>query len=243
MKVHIVACSPHYELHKNVGKYNILSSQLGGMSIEPNYTKYSRHVDYGNTESLAKRYNTFIEHYATTRTPGYDYTDDDILVLAHDDIVINERWTLFDKLKAGLEKYDIVGLAGGSNPVISPPCLWHLMCDKSTWSGNVGHVAPGSNDIYGTHFGPYGRVLILDGLFLAFKPKKIYDLGIKFDESCPAKFHFYDIDFSLTCNKNRLKLGTVNIDVTHSSPGLKAYTPEWLAGQEWFINKFKSGKY
>ena len=55
--------------------------------------------------------------------------------------------------------------------------------------------------------------------------------------------NFYDIDFSLTCNKKKLKLGTTNIDVIHSSPGLRGYNKEWLARETWFLNKFKSGEY
>jgi len=97
--------------------------------------------------------------------------------------------------------------------------------------------------VLNTNFGTSGRVLILDGLFLAFNPKKISEAGVRFDETCPAKFHFYDIDFSLQCNKAKLKLGTAEIEVVHSSPGLKSFTDEWLAGQKWFLDKANTGKY
>ena len=86
-------------------------------------------------------------------------------------------------------------------------------------------------------------MLILDGLFLAFKAKTLLDTSTWFDETNPCVAHFYDIDFSLTCNKNKLKLGTADIDVVHNSHGLKRYTDEWLAGQAWFMQKFADGKY
>jgi len=184
-----------------------------------------------NKDSIAKQYNKLIRTYST---------QDCILVLAHDDVLITDRnWIL--KLHQAIEKYDVVGLAGGSNPSIRQPCLWHIMCPRDTHSGTVGHHI--DNKTFKTHFGKNCRVLMLDGLFLAFNPKKLFEAGVKFDETCPAKFHFYDIDFSLACNKAKLKLGTINIDVVHASPGLKNYTKEWLEGQDWFLNKFNRGDY
>lgn len=243
MKVHLVACSQHVDLHNKIGKYNILASGLGGMVPELDPTKYTLTVVYNNTKPLPQVYNKMVEHFATTRTSEYGYSDEDILVLVHDDVWIDERWTLFDKLVKALEQYDIVGLAGGSDAAIRQPCLWHIMCPRETHRGSVSHVNFADNSTYVTNFGPQGRVLILDGLFLAFKPKKIFDLGIKFDETVPCIAHFYDIDFSLTCNKHQLKLGTTNIKVVHSSPGLRSYTKEWLEGQDWFLNKFNRGEY
>ena len=59
----------------------------------------------------------------------------------------------------------------------------------------------------------------------------------------PCIAHFYDIDFSLTCNKNKFKLGTINIEATHCSPGLREYTQDWLKGEAWFLDKFNRGEY
>jgi len=186
---------------------------------------------YNNNTSIAKVYNSYIQSYKN---------EDCILVLTHDDVLVTDKnWV--SKLKQALEKYDVVGLAGGSNVSIRQPCLWHLMCPRDTHSGTVGHIM--DNKFFKTHFGKTGRVLLLDGLFLAFNPMKLFKAGVSFDETCPSKFHFYDIDFSLTCNKAKLKLGTTNIDVTHASPGLKSFTREWSDGQDWFLNKFNRGEY
>ena len=110
-------------------------------------------------------------------------------------------------------------------------------------SGTVTHVNLSDNSTFNTHFGKNGRALILDGIFLAFNPKKLFKRGIKFDESNPCIAHFYDIDFSLTCNKNKFKLGTINIEATHCSPGLREYTQDWLKGEAWFLDKFNRGEY
>ena len=187
---------------------------------------------FNNKTAIAKTYNSFINSYKD---------EDCILVLTHDDVVITDyNWV--EKLKQALKQYDVVGLAGGTNAALGEPALWHIMCPKNNLSGDVQHIAP-NGEIFNTHFGNNGRVLLLDGLFLAFNPKKILEAGVSFDETCPAKFHFYDLDFSLQCNRAKLKLGTTNIEVVHSSPGLKSYTEEWLAGQKWFLDKAKAGKY
>jgi len=187
---------------------------------------------YNNTSAISKIYNSYIDTYKD---------EDCTLLLTHDDVVITDKnWAT--KLKKALEVYDVVGLAGGSNAALREPALWHLMCPKNTHRGSVQHV-DSTGTVLNTNFGTSGRVLILDGLFLAFNPKKISKAGVRFDETCPAKFHFYDIDFSLQCNKAKLKLGTAEIEVVHSSPGLKSFTDEWLAGQKWFLDKANTGKY
>jgi hypothetical protein len=58
-------------------------------------------------------------------------------------------------------------------------------------------------------------------------------------ETNPAGFHFYDLDYSLSCHKEKLKLGVSDIMITHSSPGLKEFTSEFNEGQQWFLNKWK----
>lgn len=211
-------------LKSKYGKYSILSSeQFSEIDVVSPY--------YENAKKLPERYNHLINSYKH---------EDCVLVLTHDDLVITDKnW--IDKLHKALEMYDVVGLAGGTNATISRPCLWHVMCSER--SGTVTHVNLSNNSTFNTHFGKNGRVLILDGLFLAFNPKKLFNQGITFDESNPCIAHFYDIDFSLTCNKHQLKLGTVNINATHCSPGLREYTQDWLKGEEWFLNKISSGGY
>lgn len=210
------------ELEEKYGKYHALNSRrLSEIVVIENYA---------NKSSLPKRYNELIRN------------EDVNVVLMHDDALIrDEKW--IEKLNKALESFDVVGLAGGSSPKITPPCLWHLMCSRDTYRGRVSHVNEDKKGTFVTDFGEQGRVLILDGVFLAFNSKKLYDAGVKFDETNPAKFHFYDIDFCLTCNSKKLKLGTTYIDLVHNSHGLKKYTDEWLSGQAWFMQKFADGKY
>jgi GT2 family glycosyltransferase len=89
-----------------------------------------------------------------------------------------------------------------------------------------------------TAFGPYPkRVILIDGVFMCIK-REVFE-NVRFDEECPAKFHFYDLDYSLSCHKAGYKIGVSDIMVTHSSPGLREFTPEFNEGQQWFLNKWK----
>jgi hypothetical protein len=61
---------------------------------------------------------------------------------------------------------------------------------------------------------------------------------VKFDEGFPSRFHYYDLDFSLTCNKNKLKIGVVDIPVIHASGGLSSPDQEFYNGQNYFLKKW-----
>jgi len=227
-KVYIGYCSQYsniLNLSITKGKYCITESY--------EYNNVTPIPYFNNKEKLTKRYNEIIKRLAN---------EDCILVLVHDDVLITDKnW--IEKLHNGLEKYDVVGLAGTSEASIRQPCLWHIMGPRDKHTGTVNHVNFADNSTFTTYFGKPGRALILDGLFLAFNPKTIASKGIVFDETNPCIAHFYDIDFSLTCNKHQLKLGTINIQATHSSPGLRDFTQDWKDGEQWFLNKFNRGGY
>jgi hypothetical protein len=228
MNVYIGFCTTatsYTELQKR-SKFTIVNSE-GLNAVKATSSAFN------NKTAISRVYNSFINTYKD---------EDCILVLTHDDVLITDKeWV--NKLHQALDRYDVIGLAGGVNPKIQAPALWHLMCAKEDLKGDVSHVDFSNNSTFTTHFGKNGRVALLDGLFLAFNPKKLFQAGVSFDETCPSKFHFYDLDFSLQCNKAKLKLSTTNIRVTHASPGLKNYTDEFMLGQDWFINKARAGKY
>ena len=103
-----------------------------------------------------------------------------------------------------------------------------------------GAVAHGNeNKKHMTSFGTYPkRVVLIDGVFMAIK-RKVFS-KIRFDEKCPVKWHFYDLDYSMQCHKAGFKVGVGDILVTHNSPGLTSVTEEFNKGQEWFLNKWKT---
>tara|TARA_R110002051_G_scaffold262627_2_gene322485 strand:+ start:2159 stop:2812 length:654 start_codon:yes stop_codon:yes gene_type:complete len=183
-----------------------------------------------NKQSLQKIYNKAID-FALQE-------DVERLVLVHDDVILeNYSEQKLDKL---FEKFDVIGCAGTTEVRLKPPVLWHLM-GGGFGSGNLyGAVAHGSEDRkHMTAFGEYPkRVVLLDGVFLAIH-RRVFK-KIRFDEDCPSKWHFYDVDYSMQCHKAGFKLGVGDILITHNSPGLTSFTAEFNEGQEWFLDKWKT---
>ena len=218
----LVSVSPH----DDGGKLLIKDiKDIENLGIKTNIIK-------GNTKPLANVYNKVL--YSLDKDVEY-------LILCHDDISIFPYKGDFEKsiqiMKDG--DYALGGLAGTKECVIKDKNLWHLMNNVRPFynaSGEVRHYTNTQYDHYfNSNFGPYPeREILLDGLFLWLDVK-----NIKFDESCPSPFHFYDLDFCLTVNKNSLKMTTLSVKVVHASHGLSdIQNEEWNKGNEWFKEKW-----
>lgn len=196
-----------------------------------------------NEESLAKRYNKIIDEAVEDNV--------DCLILVHDDVILEED--PIPKLERLFDDYDLVGVAGASKVELKSPALWHLMGGGLLWGylhGCVQHIVEKEVGRMGyggveyettkppTYFGPYPhRVVMIDGVFMALN-RKMLESGVRFDEDCPSKFHFYDLNYSLSAHLAGLKVGVGDILITHESPGLREYTDEWRTGEQYFLNKY-----
>jgi GT2 family glycosyltransferase len=182
-----------------------------------------------NTTPLQQVYNKAIDFAIKENV--------DHIVLCHDDIILEN----FDytKLKEHFKKYDVLGVAGASQIKIQQPALWHLMGGGLTnghLHGAVAHINGAQK--YMTSFGPYPhQAVIMDGVFLAISRKAFKK--IRFDESCPSGWHFYDLAYTLDASLAGFKCGVVDAYITHASPGLREFTKDWTDAQEWFLNKYK----
>jgi len=184
-----------------------------------------------NTRGLGEVYNDVIEK--SIDSPA-------ILVFMHDDILMCDFfWG--ERIRNGLEKFDIVGLAGNKRRVKNQPS-WAFVDDKLTWddkenlSGTVGHgkVFP-PNKIH--PYGPSGcECKIIDGLLMAVDSKTLIESKLRFDER--FKFHFYDLDFCRQAENLNLKIGTISLAVLHESGG--NFSSElWKKGYQDYLSKWK----
>jgi GT2 family glycosyltransferase len=184
-------------------------------------------------KGLGSIYNTFFD-------AGHG---DEILLFVHDDVYIHD-WHLVNRLNDAIEHYDVIGLAGNTNPDFAEPS-WMLAWNrekypsgrqpKEHYSGVVGHMVKGR-----THISEYGKTPVacqlLDGLFLAVNARKVLDAGVRFDEH--FSYHFYDLDFCRQCRAKGLKMGTWPIAVTHASGG--AYnSQEWTSARDRYLSKWR----
>lgn len=210
----------------------LLKNSLNTLKIPENIKIYDLFVP-NNTVPLPKIYNNAIKKSIEE--------DLDALLLIHDDVVLEDS-DFFDKVKENLSNYDLIGVAGTSKIALNPPALWHIMgggFGSGHLHGSVNHEYDG-NPKSSTNFGKYPhRVIMIDGVFMGLNKKMIHS-GVKFDEKNPSQWHFYDLQFSLDAHLNNLKVGVSNILITHMSPGLRSFTPEWESGQKWFLEKYNN---
>ena len=197
-------------------------------SLKTTYHDIPAFYKENNRESLQKSYNDFLD--------DAERNNIDTAILIHDDVSINTN-DLSDRIQRASNDYTVFGLAGATTCNVSSPALWHLMSKRQDQRGCVAH---GNIDSYTyTSFGPVpSRCLIIDGVFIGVNINKL-PKNVRFDESYPSKFHYYDLDFSLECNRNHVIIGVVDIPIIHSSPGLTNPDKEFYDGQSYFIKKWQ----
>lgn len=186
-----------------------------------------------NQDSLARVYNKAIDFAVVENC--------DWLILSHDDVIIDsdlhQKVTEYDS-----KGWEVLGVAGTSEVKIQEPALWHIMgggFNSGNLHGAVAHIHDKKR--YMTGFGPYpSRCILIDGVFMAIK-RSVFE-KIRFDETCPAEWHFYDLDYSMTCYRNKIKIGVTDISIAHASPGLREFTTDFKEGEKWFLNKWKTSK-
>lgn len=194
-----------------------------------NTAEYEFFIKENNKLSIAVTYNKAID-FAIAEKFNY-------IVLCHDDVIIESN--LIQKLQENFKQYDVIGVAGATHCNFIKPALWHLMGGGVSGGKLHGAVAHGTtNNKQMTSFGEYPKhVVMIDGVFMAIK-REVFT-QIRFDESCPAKFHFYDLQYSIDASLAGFKVGVSDILITHASPGLKEFTDEFNKGQDWFLEKYK----
>lgn len=211
----------HTDLHNSYTKMYI---QTEDVNVDINMVT-------SNTDGLSKTYNKFlIEYYAKF----YDF-----IVFTHDDVYIDDL-NLACKLYDAHNRlqYDLIGVAGGIDPAIKHPALWHIMSERHNQRGAVAHPC-GPDQIYTTVFGPTpSRVVIIDGCFMAVHLPTALQKGWKFNEN--YEFHHYDISSSIDAHRLGMKVGVYPINIIHSSPGLVGglNEPVWKASNEKFLKEY-----
>jgi|688.fasta_scaffold00081_51 hypothetical protein len=222
----IVSCTQHSDyketlLYKSLAK---LEKSNSGMFLD------KLQFVTKNKTGLSEAYNKFL-------TKNYSQ-----ILFIHDDMWIDDAGFL-TKLEEGHKQYDIIGLAGGLNPVIKAPALWHIMCGGfhgNNLRGFAGHYLPDGVTTSITNFGPSpARVAIIDGAFMSVNVNKTKEVKWMFNEN--YTFHHYDISSCIDANKKKLKIGVVPILSYHNSPGLRDINDKtFVENQSKFLQEYAS---
>jgi GT2 family glycosyltransferase len=186
-------------------------------------------VAFENRRGLSELFNLAI-----------DQADDDtVLVFVHDDVWLDEAM-LADSVLAGLQQFDVIGVAGNRRrlpgqpgwPFVDLQCTWD---DRAQLSGRVGHGKNGHGRVtaYGT---TPAACELLDGVFLAARKDTLQRSQVRFDPQ--FDFHFYDLDFCRSASLAGLRLGTWPLELTHQSGGAFA-SDRWRALYQSYIAKWQ----
>jgi hypothetical protein len=163
------------------------------------------------------------------------------LVFIHDDVHLCDYFWV-RQLYKGLEKFQIIGLAGNKRRVPNQPG-WPFIDTQFTWdshenlSGVVGHGKgfPPESVIF---YGEIGeQVKLLDGVLIACRSETLHENQLRFDED--FLFHFYDMDFCRQAEAKGVSMGTFDTSIVHESSG-RFGTPMWTSGYHKYLKKWGS---
>lgn len=182
-----------------------------------------------NQQGLSTIYNQAIEQ--SKHEPK-------ILVFVHDDVLITDyHWQ--QRVREGLKKFDIVGVAGNTQRLPNQPG-WIIedktmkLASTHVLSGAIGQGSvfpPPKVDV----FGPIGlECKLLDGVFLAVRSDRLHETGLRFDSQ--FAFHFYDLDFCRSAEQLNMRMGTIDVSLVHASLG--TLDQSWLLNYEKYIKKW-----
>lgn len=169
----------------------------------------------------------------------FDVQDNDIVILCHDDIeILTDTTELKDILLTHCLKYDsgFAGVAGTT--YLSEDAIWW---NQEVWKQgkHKGFVYHGKDkfNCESTFYGSCGRVVILDGLFLAASGKALKTIGLNKPSYLYGGWDYYDIHYTITAHKKGLKNQVVPIQLIHNSMGELAGRDSWHKNREAFINQ------
>jgi len=174
-------------------------------------------------------------HDAKSLCEGYNRglarSTGDIVIFSHDDI---EIWTphFTQRLKAHLQNFDVVGVAG-TNRLVGPN--WYQAGPPYAF-GQVAHVIPNGFHVavYGAPRRVVGNIQAMDGLFLAFRRDAIE--RVRWDEQTFNGFHCYDVDCTYRAYLSGLRLAVaLDLPMLHLSHG--EYGDTWQQYAHRFTQK------
>ena len=140
--------------------------------------------------------------------------DDDVVVLVHDDVEFDGdpgalRQTLHRHV--ALAGVGFVGVAG-TRSLSSELVWWRNATSPTTLAGMVYHGHERS------FFGPFGRVVVLDGVFLAATGRTLRAIRLDSPASLGG-WHFYDISYTLQAHVAGLANLALPLGLRHASKG------------------------
>jgi GT2 family glycosyltransferase len=205
-------------------------------SSKPNFTKYIIDTCGLKNVQVIEKVNPGIKSLSTVYNEIISESNNDIVVLIHDDIKLETNWGV--KLSKDFNENPDFGIIGKAGSCYFPESgvYWERM--QQTMVGQVYHHPEGQKkwlSKYSPKFPFLIPVVTIDGLFIAFDKNKIKH---RFDETI-GKFHFYDHLFCVPNYLDGVKIGvTSSFEITHQSIGQP--NQEFWESKNKFLEKWGS---
>jgi len=169
-----------------------------------------------------------------------DANPEDIVIFCHDDVLIFDEKEVFltKLLKCQHNNVGIIGPAGTT--YLGQDAVWwnHANWAKGKHKGLVYHVTE-DGKLNPTEYGPSGKVVALDGLFLAAR-KEVWDaIGLEKPEYFEGNWDFYDIHYTTKSHLLGYNNYALGFKIIHQSSGEVAGRDSWHKNREAFINNTK----
>jgi hypothetical protein len=161
--------------------------------------------------------------------------DDDVIIFCHDDIELVCTRTEFYKAM-GMTLNRACGIIGpaGTTHLDSEAVWWnHEHWKAGKHRGRVLHAK--GEEAEKTYYGEFGRVVVLDGLFLAANVKVWERIGMSKPDYFEGDWDFYDLHYTAKAHSYGYKNQAVMLDLIHHSIGDTTGRESWHKNKAAFI--------
>ena len=168
-----------------------------------------------------------------------DADNEDIIIYCHDDIEIKTPHLTFIAALAKCTEKEVGIIGPAGTTFLGQDAVWwnHENWQAGYHRGLVSHLNKEKGEIYGTHYGPHGQVVALDGLFLAARKEVWETVGLTKPTYFEGNWDFYDIHYTTQAHCLGFKNYTVPIDMVHHSSGELVGRDSWLNNRKSFITQ------
>jgi hypothetical protein len=182
-----------------------LSSYLSRAGIHAKFLVNQKSIFSGYAEAFKK----------------FDVQDNDVVILCHDDIeILNDPDVFKNIIVTSCLQRDtgFVGVAGTTH--LTQDAVWW---NRDIWSQGKhrGHVYHGSDILRAdsTYYGKPGRVVCMDGVFLAARGEVLKDIGLDKPSYLEGDWDFYDIHYTVSAHRKKYSNKVVPVQILHNSYG------------------------
>lgn len=165
----------------------------------------------------------------------------DIVIMMHDDIeILSDPETFKEELEQALfdSRCGFVGVAGATK--LTQDAVWW---NREVWQnqGLRGTVFHGKHRsvMTSTLYGPPGKVVVMDGLFLAAKARTLEDIGLEKPKTFTGDWDFYDIYYTLSAYEKGYYNKVLPIVLRHESVGNLAGRDSWHENRKKLLGLFR----